>query len=537
MLLNTKYRFVGIPRTVRSMSRPHPAIALCCAVALAACSATSPSTAPSPSALPTRLVPAPASLRLDSGDPFIIAAPTSIVVDANDAEAARTAELLAALLRPSTGFAIPVSATAASGSIALRLAADRASLGDEGYELLVTRDSVRIVAYRPAGLFRATQSLRQLLPPSIESHMKMDQIPWAIPALAITDQPRFAWRGAMLDVARHFFTVREVKQYMDLLALYKLNVLHLHLSDDQGWRIEIKSRPELAAVGGSTQVGGGPGGFFTQADFAELVRYAMERYIMIVPEIDMPSHSNAALTAYPALSCSKRPAALYSGTDVGWSAFCVENEQTYTLVDDVVREIAAISPGPYFHMGGDEVEVLTPAQYALFVERVQDIVARHGKQLVGWEEIGKARLRSTTLMQQWRGDSMVTTLQPGGKLIVSGAKRAYLDMKYSAATELGLSWAALIQVRDAYDWDPAVYLKGVGERDIMGVEAALWSETIRNITAAEFLAMPRLPALAEVGWTPQSVRNWESFRERLAAHGPRWNFLGVNFYRSPEIAW
>ena len=513
------------------------AIVLSCTLVIG-CKSTGPSatTAPAPVTSSPRLVPAPVSLSANGGDPFVITSGTRIVVDAGTGDVARTGELLAALLRPSTGFAVPVSTQgSAAGSIALRLAADRTSLGDEGYDLVATRDSVRITAYRPAGLFRATQTLRQLLPPSIESHMQISGVPWAIPAVSISDQPRFAWRGAMLDVARHFFTVPEVKQYIDLLALYKLNVLHLHLSDDQGWRIEIKSRPELTSVGSRTQVGGGPGGFFTQADYGDIVRYAQERYVTIVPEIDMPGHTNAALSAFPALSCSKRPSVLYSGTDVGWSTFCVEKEESYALIDDIVREIAAMTPGPFFHMGGDEVQALTPAQYALFVERVQDIVTKHGKQMIGWEEIAKARLRPTTFVQQWTLDSLAG-LQ-GGKVVLSPAKKTYLDMKYDASTELGLRWAALIEVRDAYDWDPGSYLKGVAESSIAGIEAPLWSETIRNLTAAQYLAMPRLPTLAEVAWTPQSVRNWNTFRERLAAHAPRWNLLGVNYYRSPQISW
>jgi hexosaminidase len=518
-------------------SRRHLSLALCWAVLVGGCHSTGPSTTPSPTTSAPHLVPTPASLSVSGGAPFTIAATTTIVVDANNAESARTAELLAAVLRPSTGFRVPVSTAGGAGNIILRLAPDRPSIGDEGYELTVTRDSVHIVAYRPVGLFRATQTLRQLLPPSIESHMMFEHGSWTIPAVSITDQPRFAWRGAMLDVARHFFTVREVKQYIDLLALYKLNVFHLHLSDDQGWRIEIKSRPELTSVGSVTQVGGGPGGFYTQAEYADIVRYAQDRYILIVPEIDMPSHINAALAAYPALSCSRQPPSLYSGTEVGFSTFCVDKEETYALIDDIVREIAAITPGPFFHTGGDENSILTPAQYTLFVERVQDIVGRHGKQLIGWEEIGHARLTPTSILQQWRNDSLPANRQPGNKVIVSGAGRTYLDMKYTPTTELGLTWAAIIEVRDAYDWNPGSYVKNVVESDILGIEAALWSETIRNISAAEYLAVPRLPALAEVAWTPQAVRSWESFRERLAAHGPRWNYLGVNFYRSPQIPW
>jgi hexosaminidase len=284
-------------------------------------------------------------------------------------------------------------------------------------------------------------------------------------------------------------------------------------------------------------VGGGPGGFFTQQDYQEIVRYAQTRYVTIVPEIDMPGHTNAALVAYPELSCSTRPTAVFTGIEVGWSTFCVDNEETYRLVDDVVREIAAITPGAYFHVGGDEVKALPRDQYARFVERVQGIVARYGKKMIGWEEITKARLSPTTIAQQWRSDSATAALQYGAKLVLSPGSRAYLDMKYDNGTELGLKWAGLVEVRTAYDWDPATFIKGVTERDIIGVEAPLWSETLQNISAVEYMAMPRLPALAEVGWTPQSGREWEGFRARLAAQAPRWRYLGINYYRSPQVAW
>jgi len=467
----------------------------------------------------------------------MLTATTPIVVEPANAEVARIAELLGGLLRPATGFTIPVvnGGGTAQPSIVLQLNTNANAVASEEYQLAVSSSLVRISAGTPAGIFRGVQTLRQLLPASIESHMKLSDTGWTVPALAISDQPRFAWRGAMLDVARHFFTVDEVKQYIDILALYKLNILHMHLSDDQGWRIEIKSRPRLASVGGLTQVGGGPGGFYTQDEYSEIVRYAQERYITIVPEIDLPGHTNAALVAHPDVSCSKRPTALYTGTDVGWSTFCTDKEETYAIIDDIVREIAALSPGAYFHMGGDEVEVLTHEQYAKFVERVQDIVARHGKQLIGWEEVNKARLKPGTLLQQWRGDTL--SLQPGGKLVMSPGKRLYFDMKYTAATELGLTWAGINEVRVAYDWDPAAYNPGVAEADILGIEAPMWSETVRNIAAVQYLAMPRLPAVAEVGWTAQRLRSFESFGVRVAAHAPRWNYLGINYYRSPQIPW
>jgi hexosaminidase len=495
-------------------------------------------TTATPVAATPQLVPAPVSMQLRGGAPFQLTSATQIAIPAGNAELAAIADGLGALLRRATDFPVPVAAgtSGVPNSIELRLGGDAASLGDEGYSLTVTPDSVRLVASAPAGLFRGTQTLRQLLPSSIESQIGVERS-WPIPAVSISDRPRFEWRGGMLDVARHFFTVKEVEQYIDLLALYKMNVLHLHLSDDQGFRLVINSRPKLALIGGSTQVGGGPGGFYTQQDYQDIVHYAQARYIMIVPEIDMPSHLNAALVAYPEASCTTRQTGLYSGTDVGWSTICVDKEESYALIEDIIREISALTPGPFFHIGGDEVKTLTDSQYVHFVERVQDIVNRHGKRMIGWEEIFKARLKPTTLVQPWKGDSASAAIKYGARLIMSPAKKTYFDMKYNASTELGLDWAALIDVSDAYDWDPATYSPGVTERDIIGVEAPVWSETLKDITAVEFLAVPRLPALAEVGWTPQAGRNWQDFRVRLAAQAPRWRYLGVNYYQSPQIPW
>jgi hexosaminidase len=434
-----------------------------------------------------------------------------------------------------------------AGAVALRLGG-AASLGPEGYELAITPDSVRLVAGGAAGLFYGVQTLRQLLPAGIEAEQSAIRMAsaWTVPTGRIVDRPRFAWRGAMLDVARHFFTVHEVKQYIDVLALYKLNVLHLHLSDDQGWRIQIDSWPKLATVGGSTQVGGGPGGYYTKADYADIVRYAQDRFVTVVPEIDMPGHTNAAIAAYPELGCSRpmpgfhgdtQPPGVYTGIRVGWSALCPDKEVTYRFVDDVLRELAELTPGPYLHIGGDEVEALTNEQYARFMERVQEIVARHGKTAVGWQEVGKARLRPTTISQQWRADTALLALRQGAKLILSPGPRAYLDMKYTPATELGLRWAGFIDLRTAYEWDPVTFLSGVPQQAVAGVEAPLWSETVKNITAAQYLAIPRLPAIAEVGWSPPSARNWESFRRRIAAHAPRWRLLGVNYHPSPQVPW
>lgn len=512
-----------------------------CSAFVAACSPSAPATAPTPArvAAAPRVIPEPASISYTNGDAFVLNDSTRIIADQSNADAARIAGQLAALIRPSTGYAAAITGAGTQGRNAIVLSlSPAATTGSEGYTLVASHDSVRITAHTPAGLFHGIQTLRQLMPTQIESHMRLSPSTWTVPAVTISDQPRFAWRGAMLDVARHFFTVQEVKDYIDALALYKINVLHLHLADDQGWRIEIKSQPQLTTLGSVTEVGGGPGGYYTQEQYGDIVRYAQERYITIVPEIDMPGHMNAGLITHPELACSRRAPALYTGTEVGFSTLCANNEATYAFVDAVIGEIAAITPGPYYHMGGDENPILSREDYTKFVERTQDIVNKHGKSMIGWEEISHAQLKPTTFSQAWASDTTAAAaIKYGARVIMSPGKRTYFDMKYTDRTELGLKWAGLIEVRDAYDWDPATYMKGVTESNVMGVEAPIWAETVRNITAVEYLAFPRIPALAEVGWTPQASRNWESFRTRLATHAPRWNLLGINYYRSPQIDW
>ena len=509
----------------------------------AACGRPTPTTAPTPADHPRpihAIVPIPASVQITSTDTFAIDSTTAITVaSAAGPEAARIAGYLATLLG---GMLAPPPRTLSAGeaapprSIQLSLDASKTALGLEGYELVVTRDGVTLTAAQPNGLFYGVQTIRQLLPWSVEHREALGRR-LRLPGARITDTPRFVWRGAMLDVSRHFIDAQAVKRYIDLMAVYKLNRLHLHLADDQGWRIEILSRPNLATHGGSTQVGGGPGGYYTQAQFAEIVAYAASRFITIVPEIDMPSHINAALASYPELNCDGVAPPLYTGIRVGFSVLCVAKEEVYTFINDVVREIAAMVPSPYFHMGGDEVEKLTHDQYLRFVERAQGIITANGKQMIGWGEIAPANLTPNTIVQHWRRDSAAIHVARGGKVILSPGAKTYLDMKYDSTTVLGLRWAGLIEVRDAYGWDPATLIPDVAESALLGVEAPLWSETVVQLQDYEYMAFPRLAALAEVGWSRQAARDWETFRIRLAEHGPRLSALGVNFYRSPQVPW
>nr|AKC34128.1 Hex1 [uncultured Actinomycetales bacterium] len=483
------------------------------------------------------VIPRPSSV-LGTGRSFELPADARILVQPNAPEVAQIGEFLAAALRPATGLALPVTAGAAQerGTIHLTTAAADPALGAEGYELLVAPHGVLLAAPRPAGLFRGVQTIRQLLPAAVERRTVAPG-PWTLPTGVLRDAPRFAWRGAMLDVARHFFPVADVKRYLDLLAYYKFNVLHLHLTDDQGWRIEIKSWPRLAEYGGSTAVDGAPGGYYTQEQYADLARYAAERYITIVPEIDMPSHTNAALASYALLNCEGEAPALYTGTAVGFSTLCMGKETTFRFMDDVLGELAALTPGPYLHIGGDEADSTSPEDYQTFMRQVQAIVQSHGKTVVGWGEIAQAPLTPGTMVQHWRQDLTPQAAASGHKVILSPAGKTYLDMKYDEATPFGLSWAGYVTVQDAFAWNPGAYLAGVGEDAVAGVEAPLWTETIPTFAEAEFMLFPRLLAVAELGWSPAAGRTWDEFRSRLAHHGPRLEGLGVNFFRAPEIDW
>ena len=508
-----------------------------------ACGRPAPTTAPTP-AVPTRpvhaIIPMPSSVQITPADTFNIDSTTTVVVASGaGAEAERIAGYLAMMLGGPLGHparTLSPGEAMPPRSIQLSLDPSKTALGLEGYELVVTRSGVSLSAAQPNGLFYGVQTLRQLLPWSVE-HRDAFNRRLRLPGARITDTPRFVWRGAMLDVSRHFIDAASVKRYIDLMAAYKLNRLHLHLADDQGWRIEIASWPNLTAHGGSTQVGGGAGGYFTKAQFSDIVAYAASRFITIVPEIDMPSHINAALASYPELNCDGTAPPLYNGTNVGFSLICVTKDTVYTFINDVVREIGALVPTPYFHMGGDEVEKLTHDPYLRFVERVQGIVTANGKQLIGWGEIAPAKLAANTIVQHWRRDSAAIHVARGGKVILSPGAKTYLDMKYDSTTVLGLRWAGLIEVRDAYDWDPGTFIPDVGEAALLGVEAPLWSETLVKLEDYEFMAFPRLIALAEVGWSPQASRAWDAFRSRLGQQGPRLGALGVNFYRSPQVPW
>lgn len=406
----------------------------------------------------------------------------------------------------------------------------------ESYQLYINQDSIIINSNTAEGAFRGIQTLRQLVPDTSNDTLAPQKI-WPVPTGKIIDNPTFAYRGSMLDVARHFFSVNDVKKYIDILSYYKINVLHLHLSDDQGWRIEIKSWPRLTEIGGSTEVGGEAGGFYTQEDYKEIVRYAAERFMTVVPEIDMPGHTNAASVAYPFLNGNGKTPKLYEGTRVGFSTFDTRKDTVYTFIDDVVREISEITPGPYFHIGGDESLVTKEKDYIYFVNMVEKIVQKHGKRMIGWDEIAIADVDSTAISQWWSSvDHAKKAVEKGMQVIVSPAKKAYLDMQYDTLSKHGLHWAAYIPVDSAYIWNPESH-GGIPVENILGVEAPLWSETISNIDELEYLAFPRVIGYSELSWSTPENRDWEDYKVRLANQAPFLERMDVKYYPSPLIDW
>lgn len=509
------------------------------------------------------LIPAPRAAAFADTGAFAVTSRTPIVVPDSDGEVLRVAEMLAGLIGPGVGVTHPDSldvqpvvevGAAREGAISLRIVAD-ARHGAEGYALRVDARGVRIEASHAAGLFYGVQTLRQVMPPEVEYEAARLREPVRVPFAEIEDAPRYPWRGSMLDVARHFHPVETVERYLDLMALYKMNRLHLHLSDDQGWRIEIPGWPRLTTVGASSEVGGGPGGFYTLEDYDRIVRYASDRFITIVPEIDVPGHIHAALVAYPELSCDGEAREPYTGIRVGFSALCVENERTYEFLGDVFETLADHTPGEWLHVGGDEVKTLAPEQYAHFMQRVEQIVAKHGKRTIAWDEAVQVDIQPRPILQLWRpfldglqsendatraraealASAIADATRKGGGVILSPADRIYLDIKYDADSPVGHTWAGFNGVRDAYDWGASPWLDALPEGAVLGMEAPLWTETVATLADIEAMAFPRLPGVAERGWSPPEALVWETYRPRLAAHAARWHVLGVNYTRSPEV--
>jgi hexosaminidase len=456
------------------------------------------------------------------------------------------------------------------------LRADGAAAADERYGLEISGDGVRVWGRTAEAVHRGLTSLRQLITAHAQDGTAL------LPGARIIDGPRFAWRGQSVDVVRTFHGPDVVRRVIDMCSLYKLNVLHLHLTDDQGWRIEVPSRPALTEVGASGAIGDRPGGYYTQAELAELVAYAADRFVTVVPEIDMPGHTSAVFRAYPELAPDEiRSIDLGNGASIQLSTLDPDRAETWAFVEDVLdATIPQFPQSAYVHIGGDEAFGMSDEAHAAFVERAASLVRERGKRVIGWQEIARADMSSDDVVQYWMdvaetgpadSDAMSSMLPPelvpilaeglkkakydvpralerGSRLLVSPTTWLYFDRPHADASSdpdqeelrqrVGLPFYPPASIRSGIEWDPVESIPGVdSEEQLAGVEAAVWCETIANADELEFMLLPRLPGAAEKAWTRQASTDWPDYATRLGQQSPTWRNRNWTWFRSTDINW
>jgi len=423
-------------------------------------------------------------------------------------------------LKEQTSYEIPIESNFKNNK-AIRLKIDVDSkIIKEFYRLEINKKGIQITSKTEEGLYRGLTTLKQVIIFSAtENNVKR------LPTGIINDFTSYEYRGSMLDVARHFYNIEDVKRYIDILSLYKYNFLHLHLSDDQGWRIEIKKWPKLTLIGGEKEVGGTDGGFFSQDEFREIVRYASNRFITIVPEIDIPGHTNSALASYPELNCNGESPEIYTGTEVGFSSLCAEKKVTYKFLKDVIDEISSLTTGPYFHVGGDESYKTSKEDFIQIIDSVFSYVKSNNKTPITWDN----NIKTAKITQYWNEESNLNAIRKSEQIIYSPASHAYLDMKYDSLSKFGLFWAGYSSVKNAYEWDPKTISTklNLNEIRVLGIEAPIWTETVSSFDELAYLVFPRLLGHSEIGWTSINLRKWESYNIRLKKH--------KDFLKSMEI--
>jgi len=515
------------------------------------------------------LIPQPVSLQTSPGA-FKLGPKTIISLPVDTPEVRRVGEYLQKAIETPTGYKLRIAAgrpsSTAGGTIVLSLVAGKAAGQPEGYELKMTPRVASIQAPAAAGLFYGVQTLLQLFPPEIASQQKVTAA-WNAPCVQVLDYPRFAWRGLMLDVSRHFFGKQDVERYLDEMAHYKLNVFHWHLVDDNGWRIEIKGLPQLTKVGawrvprmarwGTSErpradEAATDGGFYTQDDIKEVLAYAKDRFITVLPEIEMPGHSLAALAAFPELSCTGgplyvNPGSPYYGKDD--NSFCVGNEQTFVFLDKVLTEVAALFPSQYIHIGGDEClktfwhacpkcqkrmkdEHLANEEelQSYFIRRVEKIVESKGKHIIGWDEILEGGLAPNATVMSWRGfEGGIAAAKQQHKVVMSPVGYSYLDY-YQSDPLLEPRTFGYLTVSKSYQFEPVP--EGIDANYILGGQANLWTESVPVWRHVEYMTWPRALALSEAFWSKKEARNWDAFVPRMEAHFQRLDAAEINYARS-----
>ncbi len=511
------------------------------------------------------VIPAPVTLNEAAGK-FIFGKKSSIIVTKLDNETSLSADLLVKLVRNCTGLEMPVTegARARRGSVFMSI--DTAIENKEGYDLSVTSSKILIKASSPVGLFYAVQTLRQLMPPVVEKDSVIPDLKLSVPACEIIDEPRFGYRGMHLDVGRHWFPVEEIKKYIDMLALHKMNTFHWHLTEDQGWRIEIKKYPELTAKGAyrkETIVGHAGkrpmvfdgeryGGFYTQEEIKEVVAYAADRFIRVIPEIEMPGHSLAALAAYPELSCTGGPFEVGTRWGVYEDVYCAGKEETFTFLQDVLDEVIALFSCEYIHIGGDECPKTRWRRCQLcqqriqdeglkdenelqsyFIKRIEKFLISRDRHLIGWDEILEGGLAPEATVMSWRGIAGgIEAAKQGHDVIMSPTSYAYLDYYQSEPEGQPLAIGGYLPLEKVYSFDPVFdELTPEENKHILGLQGNVWTEYISTPEHLEYMAFPRAMAIAETGWTPSSKKDFEEFLVRLEVQEKRYDILDINYFK------
>ena len=477
------------------------------------------------------------------------------------------AEYLAATLRQATGYSVSVR-TDGDPNATILLKADAGKVSPpEGYVLAVDSKQIRITAAHPAGAFYGIQTLRQLFPPAIYAAAPQKDVSWEVTACTISDAPRFGWRGLHLDVGRHWFPVSFIKRYIDLLALHKMNRFHWHLTDDQGWRIEIKKYPRLQSIGACRNqtlighYGDAPARYdnaeychyYTQEEVKEVVEYARQRFVTVVPEIEMPGHAMAALTAYPELGCTGGPYEVQGTWGVHKEVFCAGNDAVLSFINDVFDEICPLFPGEYVHVGGDECpkdrwQSCEKCQAKIRMEGLKDehelqswliteagkMLTRHGKKMIGWDEILEGGLPKGATVMSWRGtEGGIAAARSGHDAVMTPGSHCYFDYYQSDPANEPLAIGGMLRIEKVYGYEPVPEELSESEAaHIIGVQGNVWTEYISEASKVEYMVFPRACALAEVAWSPKSRRQWDDFRQRLPRHFERLEALGVGYARS-----
>jgi hexosaminidase len=494
------------------------------------------------------VIPQPVSVSLQKGQ-FVLNNQTYIIGE--NKASSDIASLLAVMLNQSFGFPVSKKQTA-SNEIVLHINnRTDSTLGNEGYTMNISSKKIVLSANKPQGLFYGIQTLMQLLPPS-NGNAQTKNISYKIPCVTITDYPRFVYRGMMLDVSRHFFSKEFVKRYIDEMAKYKFNVFHWHLTDDQGWRIEIKGLPELTNIGAWRVARTGKwgtfempqagekatdGGYYTQDDIREIVKYAKQRFIDILPEIDVPAHSLALIASYPNLSCTKEqysvsPQYIPDSVD---DVLCVANDSTWIILDKIFTQVAQLFPYGYVHTGGDEANrnfwmkdakdialmkkegITKPSELqSYFEKRLEKLIVSKGKKMIGWDEIVEGGLAPEAVVMSWRGKKGgIEAARMGHKVIMTPILETYLSRKQGDPSVEPFG-PGLLPLRTCYQFEPVP--EGIDPKLIMGGQASTWTEKIPNYRHLEYMTWPRAMAISEVLWSPKFYRNWDDFALRAERH-------------------